>query len=99
MRLKRTKTNRGFALIEFRDLYDSKCNIQKSSLATKDAIWFGIEDAEPKIMASKTPEGGTGWVAYLIPEDVLLNTRMHLSRDQVKKLLPILQKFVETGEI
>ncbi len=94
-----TKTNRGFKLIEFNDLYDVKCNIQKSSLATEDAIWFGVEYADPKIMASKTPEGGTGWVSYNIPDDVMFTTRMHLSREQVRKLLPILQRFADNGEL
>lgn len=99
MRLKKSKTNRGFPLIEFVDLYDNKCSIQKSSLAMDDAIWFGIDDAKPQIMASKVTPGGTGWVPYPIPEDVLLTTRMHLTRQQVKKLLPVLQRFVETGDI
>ena len=99
MDLKETTTNRGFKLIEFDDLYETRCNIQESSLATDKAIWLGVESAEPKIMASKTKEGGTGWVDYPIPEDVKLTTRMHLTREQVNNLLPILQKFVDTGEI
>ena len=99
MELKETYTLRGFKLIEFSDLYGAKCNIQKSSLATDDAIWFGIENAEPKILAFKTKEGGIGWVDYPIPEDVLLTTRMHLNREQVAELIPILQAFVEVGEI
>jgi hypothetical protein len=99
MNIKESKTQRGFHFIEFEDFYGAKCNIQKSSLATEDAIWFGIHDADPKIMASKTKEGGIRWVSYPIPNDVLLTTRMHLSREQVNKLLPILQKFVDTGEI
>lgn len=99
MDLEETNTNRGFKLVEFKDLYDTKCNIQKSSLATEDAIWFGVENANPKIMASDTRQGGTGWVRYHIPKDVMLTTRMHLNREQVKELLPILKKFVDTGEI
>jgi hypothetical protein len=97
--MKKEKTNRGFELIEFADLYDNKCSLQKSSLATEDAIWFGVDDPDPKIMASKVQEGGTGWVKYPIPDDVLIKTRMHLTQKQVKKLLPHLIKFVETGEI
>lgn len=97
--MKKTKTNRGFAIIEFKDRYDSACSLQKSSLATEDCIWFGVDDAEPKIMASQTPEGGTGWVPYPLSENVLLTTRMHLTQEQVKNILPYLQKFVETGEI
>jgi len=99
MEIEESYTNRGFKLIKFADLYETKCNIQKSSLATEDAIWIGVESANPQILASKTEKGGTGWVSYPIPEDVLLKTRMHLNREQIKALIPILQKFVNTGEI
>jgi hypothetical protein len=44
-------------------------------------------------------EQKTGWIPYPIPKDVDLSTRMHLSREQVAVLLPILQQFVDTGEI
>lgn len=94
-----TKTHRGFSLYKFTDFYGVQCSIQKSSLATDDAIWIGVDNADPKIMASKVMENGTGWVKYPIPEDVLLTTRMHLKREQIVEMLPILQKFVETGEI
>lgn len=93
------KTNRGFDLIEFNDYYDEGCSIQKSSLATEDCIWIGIDDPKPKIMASKIIDGGVGWAKYPIPADVQFNTRMHLSREQVKELIQILQKFVDTGDI
>lgn len=98
-------TGRGFALATFTDRYGAECSIQKSSLATEDAIWFGINDAEPKIMASHAAAFGvhtdetTGWVPYPIPKEVSLSTRMHLTREQVEALLPTLQRFVETGEI
>ena len=103
--MKKLKTERGFGLIEFKDRYGSKCSIQKSSLATEDAIWFGIDDPDPKIMACNAMKEGihttqtTGWIPYPISEDVLINTRMHLTQNDVKKLIPILQNFVETGEI
>jgi len=80
-------TYRGFSLGEFVDMYGARCSIQKSSLATEDAIWLGVDDADPKILASKAKEHGvdtnytTGWVDYPIPDDVLLTTRMHLSID------------------
>ncbi|MCK9198989.1 MAG: hypothetical protein M0P49_05245 [Bacilli bacterium] len=99
MNLIESVTNRGFKVIEFIDRYDRRCNIQKSSLGTEDAIWFGIEAAEPKILASKVMKGGTGWVDYLIHEDVVITTRMHLTVNQVRALLPILQKFVDTGKL
>ena len=79
--------------------YEKKCSIQKSSLATDDAIWIGINDADPQILAGKTKQGGTGWVKYDIPGDVTFITRMHLNRALAKKILPILERFIETGEI
>ena len=86
------KTERGFGKIEFIDKYDKKCSLQESSLATDDCIWLGIDDPEPKRM-----EPNKGWFPFHIPEDVLISTRMHLNKEQVKELLPYLQKFVETG--
>ena len=99
------KTHRGFAYSEFTDRYGVKCSIQKSSLATDDAIWLGVDDASPKILASKAVELGiktdetTGWVSYPIPKDVMLTTRMHLTQEMVRDLLPALQRFVDTGEL
>lgn len=74
-----TQTNRGFAVAPFTDRYGAHCSLQKSSLATEDAIWFGV---------GQTREG----------VDVK-DGRMHLSRSQVADLLPLLQRFVETGEL
>lgn len=103
------KTQRGFNIEEFTDLYGAKCSLQKSSLATEDAIWLGVNNADPKIMSSDAirmglkertfTEEDNGWTSYDIPEEVLMTTRMHLSREQVKELLPILKKFVKTGEL
>jgi len=103
--MKEGHTNRGFKVIEFLDRYDVKCSIQKSSIATEDCIWFGVNNCKPKILATEAHQFGiitketTGWVGYPIPPEVLLTKRMHLNVEQVKKLIPILQKFVETGEV
>lgn len=102
--MKESTTNRGFDIVEFEDLYGAKCSLQKSSLATEDAIWLGIDDPTPKIMASQAASVGvatketTGWVPYPIPKEVLINTRMHLTQLQVAELLPYLIRFVQTGE-
>lgn len=98
-------TERGFSKLVFADRYGEKCSLQKSSLMGEDAIWFGINDANPQIMASQAAEHGigttetTGWVPYPVPKDVLMSTRMHLTQDLVRQLLPFLHRFVETGEI
>ncbi len=103
------KTQRGFSLGEFEDQYGNKCSIQKSSIATRDCIWLGIDDPGPQIMSSDAirlglrertyDERDNGWVPYDIPKEVQVSTRMHLSREDVKKLLPLLQKFAETGSL
>ena len=92
--MQKTKTHRGLALIKFKDNYGVSCRLQKSSLATDHAVWFGVDDPEPKISIP-----GCGWVPYPIPEEVSIRTRMHLTQKQVKKLIPILQKFCKTGEL
>lgn len=97
--MKQAKTNRGFSLIEFEDKYESKCSIQISSFADDRCIWIGVDDADPMIMESKVKEGGTGWVKYPIHEAVQMTTRMHLNQEQVAEIIPVLQKFVDTGEI
>lgn len=98
-------TNRGFQIIKFQDRYGVTCSLQKSSLASEDAIWFGVDDAEPKVLATEAPAVGvktsetTGWVPFSIPEKVHLNTRMHLTKSQVVALMPALQYFVQTGQL
>lgn len=99
-------TQRGFTLGKFTDYYGAPCSIQKSSIATEDCIWLGVDDAQPKIMARDAinlglPTSGEthGWVDYEIPKEVLLSTRMHLTQAMAKELLPLLHRFVETGEL
>lgn len=105
MEIKWTRTDRGFALGEFSDRHDQACEIAKSSLAEEDCIWLGIRDANPMVMASQADRHGietdktTGWVPYPIPDDVLLRTSIHMTRDMAKTLIPILQHFVKTGQL
>ena len=70
---------RGFARGEFVDRYGEQCSIQKSSLATEDAIWLGCN---------------TG-----MHVDGQCCARMHLTREMVADLLPLLHHFVETGDL
>ena len=92
------KTQRGFNFVEFFDFNETRCKIQKSSLATEDAIWFGAQD-----IGLKELRRGEGWkdVPLESSDDhaFIANNLMHLTREQVKKLLPVLKRFVETGEV
>jgi len=102
-------TGRGFPIGEFTDRYNHKCSIQVSSLAAESCIWLGIDNVEPLIMSSDAirmglrertfDENDNGWVPFEIPKEVLLSTRMHLTQEMVAELLPMLQKFAETGEL
>jgi len=93
-------TERGFAYLEFTDAYGTACSIQKSSLATDDAIWIGGKEIGLKkftpykgwedVDTRGDPPYGVSYIA---------NNRMHLTRDDVEALLPILQKFVDTGDL
>lgn len=94
--MKKEVTNRGFSIIHFTDSKGVKCSLQKSSLATEDAIWLGVDDADPKFLG--TPEG-TGFIRYPIPDEVSLTTQMHLNKEQASELIKALQVFVETGDL
>ncbi|MFN3802171.1 hypothetical protein [Belliella pelovolcani] len=90
------KNQRGFESGKFTDLYGEKCSVQKSSLATDDAIWIGID--KPKLTVFENEQMGKYLVTEM-PKNFSVSSRMHLNREQVAELLPILQKFVETGKL
>lgn len=102
-----THTSRGFEILEFKDRYGIACELQQSSLAEYEkpgtsAVWLGVADAEPKIMAMDAKALGlpggqnhSGWVPYAIPDKVLLSTRMHLDRKQVRALIKHLQNWLD----
>jgi len=90
------KTQRGFSIDNFKDLYGEECSIQKSSLATDDAIWLGIDN--PKLTVFEDENMGK-YLNVQLPKNFMVSSRMHLNREMVEKLLPVLQKFVETGEL
>jgi hypothetical protein len=99
-------TPRGFQYSKFQDANSKECSIQISSDYREETLlWLGLKGADPVIMATKAKEYGieteetTGWIPYSIPSDVLLNTRMHLTQSQVKELIPILEYFVEHGNL
>ena len=75
-------TPRGFETIHFDDLYGQKCRIQKSSLATEEAWWIGIENSGPNI---KGPKGDYN-------EEV--NNLMHLSKKQIRNLIDKLEEII-----
>ncbi len=98
------KTNRGFSYKEFKDAAGNVCSIQKSSRADKDCIWLGNNKIDLKGFYPSTSNPWRDLTDEQIKEkfgctDIVANNRMELSITQVKKLIPLLQKFIETGEI
>lgn len=89
-------THRGFRYYEFEDRNGHKCSLQKSSIATEECIWLGLDSADPTRLVY-----GEGWVdaSDQIPEGVELNTRMHLTQEQAGILAKQLSVFAETGEL
>lgn len=90
---KKSKTRRGFHIIRFKDDYGVKCNMQISSTYEKH-IWLGTESPNPKIL-----EPGLGWTPYQMPENTLIDHRMHLTRIQSAKLALKLLKFAILGHL
>lgn len=101
-------TPRGFEIVKFSDRYNAQCSLQQSSLAEYEqpgtsAVWLGVDDAEPVVLASDAAKVGIkteetcGWVPYPIPEEVMLTTRMHLTREQVESLIGHLRSWLDRG--
>lgn len=98
-------TTRGFRYVEFDDHNKNSCTLQQSSLANEHAIWLGISEPTVKLFVTNSAqpwqEVSTAELKSLRhgAESVLISARMHLTRQQVKALLPFLNHFAETGEI
>lgn len=94
------KTDRGFAIAEFTDARGQTCSLQKSSRADDDHVWLGCDEINLKRF-----EPYKGWSDVKLEQDApngithIANTRMELTRDMVRKLLPALQHFADTGEL
>ena len=92
------RTNRGFLYSEFKDCYGTDCVIQESSLAEQQAIWLGAKALKVQQFHPNTSEP---WRPFQFPEGAIVtgNERMHLTREQVADLLPVLQRFADTGHL
>lgn len=96
------KTLRGFEVQYFTDDYGLDCSIQESS-AVEPHVWLGVHDPPHKIMWDSAEKYGievgrkAGWYDYPIPEEVLVESRMHLSRKQAKALAKKLWYFAKHG--
>lgn len=95
--MKTKKTKRGFDIINFKDSYKTKCSIQQSSVGTH--IWLGSSDLIVNVGYPWREVSKEELKTKFNAKEILGNNRIHLNQKQVAKLIPILQKFVDTGEI
>lgn len=102
-------SDRGFHRVEFADTYGNQCQIIQSSLIDDNGhsnthLWIGIPDPGMIVMARDAhlvgieTEQKTGWVPYVVPEEVVVKSTMHLNRKQVQELVDTLQAWLNTGE-
>ena len=100
------KTNRGFERQDFYDDLGLECSIQESSSAIPH-IWLGVNHAPVMVMrkdlsgisiSMPSPEcNERGWCTINLPIDALVESRMHLNREQALDLSKKLAYFSEHG--
>lgn len=97
--IKLENTQRGFEIGEFKDGHGTLCVIQKSSSVVPH-IWLGAKELEVKeFVAGRNPAWQKIEYPFTMEHHFVGNERMHLSQENVRQLLPLLQKFAETGEL
>ena len=77
-------TNRGFPYKEFKDKYGAVCSIQMSSIATEPCLWLGVNEEQSDEFKAEFKS-----FPY---------TRMHLTYNQVKRLVEDLQMWLDNVE-
>ena len=80
------KTNRGFSIFNFKDSYGHMCSVQKSSSASEPKIWLGLDEIDAFTNVDSRI------VKFTLPESVVVNARMHLNQEQVKKTITYFAK-------
>jgi hypothetical protein len=83
------KTKRTVNVQFFADKNGQECSIQKSNASIENCIWLGVD--EPDVFYNEKR-------GYL-PPDVKILSRMLLSQQDVRDLLPMLLHFAETGKL
>ena len=84
-------TVRGFALNTLTDNYGNEFSVQKSSAASDDFVWVGVDD--PRVQV------GPPWQPFEMPANALIHSRAHLTREQAREVATALMRFAETGEL
>ena len=81
-----TKTPRGFRHLTFADIDEQPCSLQRSSLASEAALWFGLDIPQAE-------------VERIVADGKTLRSRMHLTQEMIQILIQPLHCFAETGHL
>jgi hypothetical protein len=102
--MERTKTKRGFEIVNFNDANGVDCSLQQSSKIGRQEgalenpgssfLWLGCNDANPMHLVL---DDHPSWRPVEMPAEYIANTRMHLNPDQVRMLIANLQSWLDTG--
>ena len=76
MKFIKSTTNRGFTKLVATDDYNVEFDIQESS-SVDPHIWLGINHPRVSILTEER-----GWIEFVMPNDTLIESRMHLNRKQ-----------------
>lgn len=94
--MKRTKTKRGFTIIKFKDDAGIDCSIQESSTT---GIWIGAYELGLNVGYPWRKISDDEIRSKFNASEFVANNRIRLTEKQLKKLIPVLQKFIEKGEL
>lgn len=57
-----------------------------------ETLWLGCDDANPQVC-------NFGWKPVPYPEGTTFDIRMHLNKEIIEDLLPLLKSFIQTGSL
>jgi hypothetical protein len=95
-------TPRGLSIVNFTDVAGIACSLQKSCSGEEDRIWLGADTIGLReFVPNRTPawQDRSEFDERREGRYYQANTSMHLNQEQVAALLPLLQRFVDTGEL
>lgn len=84
-----------YKYFQFKDANDRHCSLEESTIEKR--IIFGLEKPEIQIYLEDADTKKKGYAPYPIPDCVDVFSRMYLTQNQVKELIPYLMYFAEYG--
>lgn len=98
--MKETITKREFDIISFKDSDNTKCSIQKDYKSKGNCIFLGSDEVKIYGITDRRFKISEEEIRKKFElNDIETNSRIKLNRYQVRELIPILQKFVDSGSL